>query len=426
MFVDKAKIYIKAGDGGNGHVSFRREKYVNNGGPDGGDGGDGGSIVFEADENMRTLMDFTYQRRFIAPNGEQGGMKNMRGRTGEDLIIKVPPGTVVKDFDTGRVAADLKEGSRVLLNGGKGGRGNSRFATSTRQAPNFATPGRRTKGRFVLLELMTIADVGLIGYPSVGKSTLLAASTGAKPKIAEYHFTTLSPNLGVARVHDEIQDDVFVIADIPGLIEGAHEGAGLGHDFLRHIERTRMLIHVVDASASEGRDVIEDYEIIRKELAGYSPALAQRPEIVAANKMDVPGAEEHAVELKEYLDKKGIEMFEICAAAELGIQPLIERAAQMLRTLPVPKAVIEDGVIEEWALEKDETDFEVYKQDGAFYVDGPVIREIMAKTDPEDADSMRHFQKLLKDFGIIKALKKAGAKTGDTVSLEGLEFDYMD
>ena len=422
MFVDKAKIYIKAGDGGNGHVSFRREKYVNNGGPDGGDGGDGGSILFQTDENMRTLMDFTFQRRFIAQNGEQGSMKNMRGKTGDDLVIKVPAGTVIKDFDSGRVAADLREGSRMLLKGGMGGKGNARFATSTRQAPNFATPGRRTKGRFVILELKTIADVGLIGYPSVGKSTLLAASTGAKPKIAEYHFTTLSPNLGVARVHEES----FVLADIPGLIEGAHEGAGLGHDFLRHIERTRMLIHVVDASCSEGRDVIEDYEIIRRELAGYSPALAQRPEIVAANKMDVPGAEEHAAKLKAYLDAKGIEMFEICAAAGLGIQPVMERAAQMLHELPIPKAVVEDGVIEEWALEKDETDYEVYKQDGIYLVDGPLIREIMAKTDPNDADSMRHFQKLLVDFGIIKALKKEGAKSGDTVSLEGLEFDFMD
>jgi Obg family GTPase CgtA len=305
VFVDKAKIYIKAGDGGNGRVSFRREKYVNNGGPDGGDGGDGGSILFEADENMRTLMDFTFQRRFIAQNGEQGGMKNMRGKTGEDLIVRVPPGTVIKDDETGRVAADLREGTRLLLKGGSGGRGNARFATATRQSPGFATPGRRTRGRFVVLELMTIADVGLIGYPSVGKSTLLAASTGARPKIAEYHFTTLSPNLGVARVHDELQEDSFVVADIPGLIEGAHEGAGLGHDFLRHIERTRLLIHVVDASAGEGRDVIRDYEIIRGELAGYSPALAQRPEIVAANKMDVPGADAHAEKLRAYLGKKG-------------------------------------------------------------------------------------------------------------------------
>jgi GTP-binding protein len=408
MFVDKARIFIKAGDGGGGHVSFRHEKYVNNGGPDGGDGGDGGSIVFEADENMRTLMDFNYQRRFVAPNGEPGGPKNMKGRAGDDLIIKVPPGTVIKDEETGRVAADLREGSRELLHGGAGGKGNARFATPTRQAPTFATPGRRTKGRFVLLELKTIADVGLIGYPSVGKSTLLAASTGARPKIADYHFTTLSPNLGVARVHE----DTFVMADIPGLIEGAHEGAGLGTEFLRHVERTRMLIHVVDASQSEGRDVIADYEIIRRELAGYSPLLAQRPEIVAANKMDVPGAETHAEKLKAYLSKRGIEMFEICAAAGLGLQPLMERAAEMLRSLPIPKTVVEDGVIEEWALEKDETDFTVARQDGVFYVEGPLIKDIMAKTNPDDASSMRHFQKLLVDFGVIKALKKERRKDG--------------
>jgi len=422
MFVDKAKIYVKAGDGGDGRVSFRREKYVNNGGPDGGDGGDGGSIVFEADENMRTLMDFNYHRKFIAPSGDPGGMKNMRGKTADDLVIKVPLGTVIRDFDTGRVAADLREGSRTLLKGGNGGRGNARFATATRQAPGFATPGQHTKGRFVILELKTIADVGLIGYPSVGKSTLLAATTGARPKIADYHFTTLSPNLGVVRVHDE----TFVMADIPGLIEGAHEGAGLGHDFLRHIERTRLLIHVVDASQSEGRDVIEDYEIIRKELEGYSPLLAKRPEIVAANKMDVPGAEEHAARLKAYLDKKGIEMFEVCAAAGLGMEPLMARAAELLEKLPLPKAVVEDGIIEEWALEKDDRGFEVYKQDGVYYVDGQLILDIMARTDPNDADAMRHFQKLLIDFGVIKALKKAGAKTGDTVCLEGLEFDYMD
>ena len=407
-------------------MSFRHEKYVNNGGPDGGDGGDGGNIVFEADDNMRTLMDFSFKRKFVAVSGDPGGAKNMRGRTGDDLVIKVPPGTVIKDFDTGRVAADLREGSRTLLRGGNGGRGNARFATPTRQAPGFATPGQRTKGRFVILELKTIADVGLIGYPSVGKSTLLAAATGARPKIADYHFTTLSPNLGVARVHGDIYEDTFVMADIPGLIEGAHEGAGLGHDFLRHIERTRLLIHVIDASQSEGRDVIEDYEIIRRELEGYSPLLAQRPEIVAANKMDVPGADEHAERLKAYLDKKGIPMFEVCAAASLGLEPLMERTAEMLRELPVPKAIIEDGVIEEWALEKDEKSFEVYKRDGVYYVDGQIILDIMNRTDPNDADSMRHFQKLLIDFGVIKALKKQGAKTGDTVCLEGLEFDYMD
>ena len=422
MFVDKAKIYIKAGDGGNGAVSFRREKYVSAGGPDGGDGGDGGSIVFAVDPGMRTLMDFQYQRKYVAPNGEGGKKKNMRGKNGQDLVIKVPPGTVIKDFETGRIAADMRDGQRALLSGGSGGKGNSRFANATRQKPKFATPGGRTKGRFVTLELKSIADVGLIGFPSVGKSTLLAACTSAQPKIAAYHFTTLKPNLGVVRVHAQ----AFVMADIPGLIEGAHSGAGLGHEFLRHIERTRMLIHVVDASGMEGRDIIEDYEAIRQELRQYSEELAARPEIVAANKMDMPDAAENAQRLREHLAPRGIEVLPISAAAGDGTQALMERAAAMLDTLPVPAPITEDGVIEEWALEKEDKGFEVYRQDGVFFVDGNIVREIMAKTNPDDPDSMRHFQKLLIDFGIVKALRQEGAKTGDTVCLEGLEFDFVD
>ena len=422
MFVDKAKIYIKAGDGGDGHVSFRKEKYVTNGGPDGGDGGDGGNVVFEVDESMRTLMDFAYQRRFEAPAGEKGKKKNMRGRTGEDLIIRVPAGTVIKDFETGRVAADMREGNRVLLKGGAGGKGNARFATSTRQNPRFATPGKKTKGRQVLLELLSIADVGLLGFPNVGKSTLLSSSTSAKPKIANYHFTTLSPNLGVVRKHDRS----FIMADIPGLIEGAAFGAGLGHEFLRHVERTRMLIHVIDASGSEGRDVIEDYEVIRRELAGYSQALPTRLELVAANKMDLPGADENARRLRNHLEPRGIRMFEISAQTGEGVDELIETTSELLAALPVAAPVREDGVVEEWALEKDDTGFEVYVEDGVYFVDGSAIKEIMLRTNPADPDSMRHFQKLLVDFGIIKALRKAGAKTGDTVSLEGLEFDFVE
>ena len=422
MFVDVAKIFIKAGDGGNGFVSFRREKYVNTGGPDGGDGGDGGGVVFEVDESMRTLMDFKYQQRYIAQNGEPGKKKNMRGKTGDDLIIGVPAGTVIKDFETGRVAADMREGQRRMLSGGSGGKGNSRFATATRQNPRFATPGRKTKGKHVVLELKSIADIGLIGFPSVGKSTLLAACTSARPKIADYHFTTLSPNLGVARFFDKS----FVMADIPGLIEGAHEGAGLGHDFLRHIERTRMLIHVVDASCAEGRDIIEDYEVIRRELTGYSQELLARPEIVAANKMDAPTSDENAHKLRTHLEKRGVVMFEICAAIGEGTDKLLQHAASVLETLPIPEPVFEDSVIEEWALEKDDMGFEVYSEDGVFYAEGNVIKEILAKTDPDDPDSLRHFQKLLKDFGIVKALRKAGAKTGDTVSLEGLEFEFVE
>ena len=422
MFIDKAKIYIKAGDGGDGAVSFRREKYVPAGGPDGGDGGNGGSVVFKVDDGMRTLLDFKYERKFSAGNGEKGNKKNMRGADGKNLIINVPPGTVIKDYETGRVVADMRQGERLLLHGGSGGKGNSRFVSSTRQIPRFSTPGEKAKGRQVVLELKSIADIGLIGFPNVGKSTLLAASTSAKPKIADYHFTTLKPNLGVASVGDYS----FVMADIPGLIEGASEGAGLGHEFLRHIERTRMLIHVVDASCIEGRDLIEDYEAIRKELAGYSQELLVRPEIVAANKMDQEGAYENAKELKNYLEPKGIEFFEICAAIGEGTDELLKRATEMLKELPVPEPVDDDGVIEEWELEREDKKFEIFFEDGAFFVEGAVVKEIMAKTNPDDPDSMRHFQKLLKDYGIIKALRKKGAKTGDIVCLEGLEFDYVE
>lgn len=422
MFVDKAKIYIKAGDGGRGGISFRREKYVANGGPDGGDGGRGGDIIFAVDDGMRTLMDFRYQQKYAAQNGESGGRKNMHGKDGKDLAIRVPAGTVIRDFETGRVAADMREGSRVILKGGIGGRGNARFATPTRQKPSFSTSGRKSRGRFVLLELKTIADVGLIGFPSVGKSTLLAACTSARPKIAEYHFTTLSPNLGVVR----IREDSFVLADLPGLIEGAHEGAGLGLEFLRHIERTRMTIHIIDASSSEGRDVIEDYEAIRKELKSYSQALAEKKEIVAANKIDVMGAKENAEKLRAYLSPKGIEVFEISAATGEGTKELMEKTAQILSGLPVPVPDMPDGIVEEWALEREDMGFEIIKQDGVYIVDGSLIQEILEKTDPNDIDSMRHFQKLLRDFGILKALRKEGAKTGDTVCLEGMEFDFLD
>ncbi len=422
MFVDKAKIFIKAGDGGAGAVSFRREKYVAAGGPDGGDGGEGGDIIFAVDNGMRTLMDFKYQRKYIAQNGESGKKKNMRGKNGEDLIIKVPPGTVIKDFETGRVAADMRSEARTILKGGGGGKGNSRFTSSTRQKPKFATPGRKCIGRYVILELKSIADVGLIGFPNVGKSTILGACTSANPKIAGYHFTTLKPNLGVVK----ISDTSFVMADIPGLIEGAAEGAGLGHDFLRHIERTRMLIHVVDASGEEGRDIIEDYKTIRGELESYSAELTQRPEIVAANKMDMLNADENADRLEEYLKPKGIEVFRISAAIGEGTRQLMQKAAAILEKLPIPEPVLDDGIIEQWELESEEKEFEVYEQDGIYYADGSVIREILARTNPNDPDSMRHFQKLLKDFGVLKALRKQGAKTGDTVCLEGLDFDFIE
>jgi GTP-binding protein len=422
MFVDKVRIYIKAGDGGNGAVSFHREKYVPNGGPDGGDGGHGGNIAFMANPSMRTLMDFRYEKKFLAENGENGKSKNMRGKNGADLVIEVPPGTVVRDAETMKIAADIRgEQPRAVLKGGIGGKGNSRFATSTRQKPKFALPGTRAKGRWVVLELKSIADVGLAGFPNVGKSTLLSSVTSAKPKIANYHFTTLKPNLGVA----EVGTSSFIIADIPGLIEGAHAGAGLGHDFLRHIERTRMIVHVVDISGSEGRDPVEDYEKIREELLEYSAELASRPEIVAANKTDIPGAEENLARLKAHLDKKGVPVYPISAAARQGVKELMAAVSAKLATLPVPGPLEEEGVIEEWE-EKDELGFEVKNVNGVLEVTGGTVDAIFRRINPDDEDSMRHFQKLLIDYGIIQELRRRGAKDGDPVSLNGVEFEFYD
>lgn len=424
MIVDKVKIFIKAGNGGDGAVSLHREKYVNAGGPDGGDGGNGGNIVFQADPELRTLMDFRYHQKFVAAAGENGKKKNMRGKNGEDLIIKVPEGTVIIDEETGKIAADMRPGSsRILLRGGAGGKGNARFATATRQTPRFATPGYKTQGRYVILELKSIADVGLIGFPNVGKSTMLSVLTSARPKIANYHFTTIRPNLGVVQ-----QDDYsFIMADIPGLIEGASQGAGLGHDFLRHIERTRMLVHVIDISGMEGRNPIEDYQKIRGELSSYSPALLQKPEIVAANKCDLPGSEENLHQLQEYLAPQGIDVFPISAATKQGISQLLYRIIDILKTLPEEKFLEEEGVIEEWEMSESKLDYDIYRdEDGVVCVDGSLIRDIFAKIDPNEPDSMRHFQKLLVDFGIIKELRKFGVQDGDTVRMEDLEFDFID
>jgi GTP-binding protein len=422
MFVDRVRIFIKAGDGGNGCVSFHREKYVARGGPDGGDGGNGGDIAIKANEGMRTLMDFRYEKKFVAQNGENGKNQNMRGKNGDTLVVEVPPGTVVIDADTKRVAADIRSTEpRVLLKGGYGGKGNSRFATATRQKPKFALPGIAVKGRWVLLELKSIADVGLIGFPNVGKSTLLSCVTSARPKIANYHFTTLKPNLGVA----EAAGQSFVMADIPGLIEGAHTGAGLGHDFLRHIERTRMVVHVVDVSGSEGRDPIDDYEKIRAELNSYSAELASRPEIVAANKTDIPSSEENIARLEAYLMDKGVAVFPVSAASMQGVKELMAAVAARLATLPIPEPIEEEGVIEEWEL-GEELGFEVALVNGVYEVTGGTVTAMFRRINPDDEDSMRHFQKLLIDFGIIKALREKGAKDGDAVSLNGVEFDFYD
>lgn len=419
MIVDKVRIYIKAGDGGNGCVSFHREKYVAAGGPDGGDGGDGGNVVFVADNNARTLMDFRYNKKYIAQNGEQGSKKNMRGANGSDLIIKVPAGTVVIDEETGKIAADIKSGdSKILLKGGKGGKGNARFATPTRQVPRFATPGYKTTGRYIILELKSIADVGLVGFPNVGKSTLLSVLTAAKPKIADYHFTTLSPNLGVVKMHDTS----FVIADIPGLIEGASEGAGLGHEFLRHIERTRILVHVLDASGIEGRDPIEDYKKIRTEIGQYSRELLTRPEIIVANKTDIPGSEENINRLKQEFG----EVFAISAATHKGTQELLNRIIEILKTLPEPESLEEEGLIADWDID-DDLDFDIsIGDDGVVEANGSAIDEIFRRIDPSDFDSMRHFQKLLVDFGIVAAFRENGVKDGDEVRLNGETFDFVE
>ncbi len=422
MFIDQARIYIKPGDGGDGCVSLHREKYVTQGGPDGGDGGHGGDVYFAADERVRTLLDFKYTKKYLAGNGENGSKKNMRGKNGEDMVVHVPAGTVVKDAETGKVVADIRAGDmKKVLSGGSGGKGNARFSSSTRQTPRFSTPGRRTKGRFVQLELKTIADVGLIGFPNVGKSTLLSVVTGATPKIGNYHFTTLSPNLGVYAYGDTS----FVMADIPGLIQGASEGVGLGHDFLRHIERTRLLVHILDGAESEGRNVYQDYHDIRNELKNYSEALSKRPEIVALNKADIGAESENAEKLKKELKKKGVPVFSISALNKAGLKDLMHAIGEKLAELPESEPILPDGVIEEWAMEEEKS-YDITRQDGAFVVAGDLIDEILFKINPDDFASMQHFQKLLVDFGIIKALRKAGCKSGDTVVLNDVEFDFVD
>lgn len=422
MIVDKVKIQVKAGDGGNGAVSFHREKYVNAGGPDGGDGGDGGDVLFVGDRNMRTLMDFRLHRKFKAENGENGKKKNMRGANGDNIVIRVPVGTVIYDAETGKVAADIGEDVVcALLKGGKGGKGNARFANSTRKTPRFSTPGKKVRERTVILELKSIADVGLVGFPNVGKSTLLSVITSARPKIDNYHFTTLAPNLGVVRTNDTD----FIVADIPGLIEGASEGAGLGHDFLRHIERTRMIAHVLDMSGSEGRDPLEDYAAIREELARYAQQLADLPEIIIANKEDLPGFAENLERFRRAHPDK--EILTASAATAQGIDAVKYAMSALLETLPEMVPIAEEGVVEEWAQEDTRLSCTVTRaEDGILTVTGSLVDEILGRTNPDEPDSMRHFHKLLKDLGIVKRLVNAGAKDGDTVRLGNEEFDFVE
>lgn len=425
MFVDKAKIYVKAGNGGDGRVSFRREKYVPNGGPDGGDGGNGGSIVFMVDENMRTLMDFRYKRKHISDNGEMGGTNNSSGKSADDLYIKVPAGTILKDAETGAFLGDLKNsGDKVIVaHGGKGGKGNQHFATPTRQAPRFAQPGEQGIERWIELELKLLADVGLVGFPNVGKSTFLSIVTSAKPKIANYHFTTLVPNLGVV---DLGRARSFIIADIPGLIEGAHSGVGLGHDFLRHVERTKVLIHLLDTSGLEGRDPLEDFDKINGELKLYNEKLAKKPQIVACNKMDIPAARENFDRVAEELSKKGYEVFAISAATGDGIKPLMDRVFNLLESIKDVEEPVEEITDLMYHINTEDKPFTVRKEDGVFVVEGKLIERLLASVNLDDNDSVKYFQKVLRKRGIVDELRKFDVKDGDTIRMLDLEFEYFE
>ena len=423
QFIDKARIVIKAGNGGNGCAAFHREKYVARGGPSGGDGGRGGDLVFQADARLSTLLEFKYARHFRAENGGDGQPEKKSGRDGADLTVRVPVGTVVRDLETGSVIADMNEDgkTRTVLKGGRGGKGNARFATPTRQAPRFAQDGQKTQEREVELELKTIADVGLIGLPSVGKSTILSVLTAARPKIAAYHFTTLTPNLGVAARHGRS----FVLADIPGLIEGAAEGAGLGHDFLRHIERTRILVHVLDASGSEGREPLDDFLKINEELFKFSPRLMELPQVVALNKTDLPDAMDRLPALQEALEARGYRSFPVSAAAVQGFEPLLDYLVQTLDALPPALEYPEEELETAPMYEKG---FRIRRRedDGAFVVEGGDVQRLLDTTDPNDETSMRRFQQMLIRFGIIAALREMGAREGDTICLGEWEFDFVD
>lgn len=423
MFIDRAKIKIKAGDGGNGNVSFRREKYVPAGGPDGGDGGKGGDIVFEVDSGLNTLIDFRYRRKFIAESGEKGGTAHRTGKSGQDLVIKVPPGTLVKDENTGRILADMTEPGKkvVVAKGGRGGRGNQHFATPTRQIPNFAKAGEPGEEYDVLLELKLIADVGLVGFPNAGKSTILSIVSAAEPKIADYPFTTLEPNLGVVRVHE---GKSFVMADIPGLIEGAHQGVGLGHEFLRHIERTRLLLHVVDMAAVDGRDPISDFDTINEELKKYNPKLAEKPQVIGANKVDLPDGQVFLEEFKKYAEEKGYSVFPISAATNKGIKELMNHLAVKLDELPQTNMSLETEAEVVYTAAEEEP-FTVRKEGDVFIVEGNWMRKVVGSTNFDDYESLKYFQRALKTKGVIDRLEEMGINEGDTVRIYDIEFEYI-
>ena len=424
MFIDRAKISIKAGDGGDGMSSFRREKYAPKGGPNGGDGGRGGDIVFLADRNMNTLLDFRYKKKFKAQKGGDGEDTNKFGRHAEAVVIKVPVGTLVFDEETDELIADLIEDGQTAIvgRGGRGGRGNARFANSVNRAPTFAEHGEPGEERTLRMELKLLADVGLVGYPSVGKSSIIATVSAARPDIAAYHFTTLTPVLGIVRIDDQTN---FVMADIPGLTEGAHEGKGLGHDFLRHIERTRLIVHVLDVSGMEGRDPMEDYRKINKELAAYNERLSSRPQIIAANKMDLPDARSNYPAIESALKAEGREVFPVSAATGEGLQPLVQRIAEMLATLPKEDMTVAPVI--PTVADDDSPDFTIRRDDsGAFIVEGKNIERLVAMTRFHDEESLRRFQNILRRNGIDEALRNRGIKDGDTVRIREMEFEFSE
>ena len=419
-FVDHVKITAKAGNGGNGSMSFHREKFVLQGGPDGGDGGDGGSVMLYADPNMHTLLDFRFKSKYTAENGADGAGNRCTGKRGEDLIIKVPVGTVLRDAETGAVVADMdKPGeTRRILKGGRGGWGNTHFATPTRQTPNFAKPGVKTEVHTFLMELKTIADVGLVGYPNVGKSTILSVVTSAKPKIGNYHFTTLTPNLGIVRHYGKD----FVLADIPGLVEGAAEGVGLGHDFLRHVERTRLLLHVIDIAGSEGRDPIEDFDQINRELSNYGE-LAQRPQVVVCNKSDICFDDENLQRMKAHVEPMGIPVFSVSAATHQGFDELLNYTAKKLEELPPIQHFVEEVDL---TTEIKQESFKIVFDGAAYEVIGPSMERLIDSVNFDDEESMNWFHRTLRRWGVIDALRNAGAKEGDTVRIIDMEFDFVE
>lgn len=422
MFKDTSKIFIQAGKGGDGAVTFHREKYVAAGGPDGGDGGNGGNVVAVADKDVSTLLDFRYKKKYVAQDGGNGRDGRRSGKNGEDLLIKFPCGTVIRDSETGKVICDLKnDGDRfIIAKGGSGGWGNSHFATATRQTPKFAKSGLPGDEREITLELKLIADVGLLGFPNVGKSTFLSVVSDARPKIANYHFTTLVPNLGVVKVGE---GNSFVIADIPGIIEGAHEGVGLGHDFLRHVERTRVLLHFVDVSGCEGRDPVEDVHIINNELVKYSEKLAEKPQIIIANKMDIPSFAENYEKFKATMEDEGYTVMAISAATHMGIQDVINYTSRLLAQLPEDEE--DDYDYLDLDEERKDDSIEITVEDGVYIVEGMYVRKIVGSTNFDDYESLQYFQRALRKSGIIDMLEAKGINEGDTVHMYGVEFDYI-